>query len=111
MKKTLVFATVFLVSLGMVSAVQGHDGADDKASITNNAPDDNAPSTVDPSTPTIPDKPGTALDKGLSGVLPADASPTAQSVLNTIDEIGAGQGLGDALSDLLGNSDEGNQTE
>lgn len=74
---------------------------------------DNAPDTdMQPDTPEIPDKPSTAPNKGLSGVLPEQASPTAKNVLNTVDKFVSdpGQGLGDALSGLLGDS-SGNETE
>lgn len=102
MKKTLVFATVFLVTIGMVSAVQGHDGADDRPSITNDAPGDQAP---DQKGGGIADVPGQAVD-GISKAL-GNASGQALDVLNTISS-NSGQALGDALSSLLG--DQGNET-
>lgn len=97
MKKYFVVATAFLL-ITVFTVAQGTDNAPDQA--------------PDQSQPTIPDNPGTAPGKGVSGVVP-DGFPggqTAQNVLNTIDEVGSGLDLGNALSDLLGGQPE-NETE
>lgn len=88
-----------LVASGM--AIQGYDGPRDGPHVTSQ-PGDVGPG-VD--VPTVPGSNSTFLDKGLSGVLPADASPRAKSVLNTIDGVFAGlqSGFGQVLGDLLGN--------
>lgn len=108
------YFTVFSLALLMTvsgMAVTNYNGNSDKPHITS-APGDQAPEI---STPTKPDRPSTAPDKGISrigGTIPGQAGETAQKVLNTIDEIGSGFELGNTLRNLLGNTNQTrNQTE